>query len=158
MPIPHARRMNLIALALLVTALIAFVSFHFLVIEYDDSSPDMGWEIWPTFFDTLKNLDITDMEDMLATSAFFTYCLLVIASPFSMVLLRNSRPLWWISTITSGGAFCTISGMICLAELIGTSSTPGPGLYCLLASLALNFLGLLFIRREVPATPEVDPA
>ena len=163
MPIPHARRMNLIALALLVTALIAFVAFHFLVITVvtdpgSSRSEELGWRIWPELLEFLKDADFNDAEGMIAVSAFLTYCLLVIASPFIIPILRMSRLGWWITVIASGLAMCGFGGMILLSEDDPAYSVPGPGTYCILASLALNFLGLLFIRREVPAAPEVDPA
>ena len=164
MPIPHARRMNLIALALLITALIAFVAFHFMVITiYTDptlvsKSKETGWEIWPTLWDYLHLPDYHDLQGMTAASAFLTYSLLVVACPFILPFLRMSRLAWWITVIASGVATCGFGGIVLFTEHDPSISSPGPGLYCLLASLALNFLGLLFIRREMPAAPEVDPA
>jgi hypothetical protein len=154
MPIPHARRMNLIALALLITALIAFVAFHFLPLEiYTDPSlfskgHEIGWRIWPSLVRFLNDVDFNDLEGMIAVSAFLTYCLLVVGSPFIIPVLRVSRLGWWITVICSGLAMCGFGGMIVMTENNPSFSIPGPGLYCLLASLALNFLGLLFIRRE----------
>ena len=163
MPIPHARRMNLIALALLITALIAFVAFHFLVITiYTDpgysKTRDLGWEIWPELLEFLKDVDFDQIQGMIAASAFLTYCLLVVASPFLVPVLRISRIGWWVTVIASGVAMLGFGGVILISNDDPSFSVPGPGLYCLLASLALNFLGLLFIRREVPAAPEVDSA
>jgi drug/metabolite transporter (DMT)-like permease len=164
MPIPHARRMNLIALALLITALIAFVAFHFLAVTiYTDpglisKSQEFGWELWPALVDFLKDADFDELQGMVAASAFLTYCLLVVASPFITTILRKSRLIWWITVIASGVAMCGFGGMVLISDSDPSFSIPGPGLYCILASLALNFLGLLFIRREVPAAPEVDPA
>ncbi len=163
MPIPHARRMNQIALALLITALISFVAVHFLVLQrYTDPMLELpetvGWQVWPGMGDTLRfHLSSNDISGMVALSAFITFSLTVIGCPLLVPFLRASRISWWIVVITSGAAMCGLGGNI-LMEQDPSFSTPGPGLYCLLASLALNFLGLLFIRREVPAAPEVDPA
>ncbi len=164
MPIPHARRMNLIALSLLITALIAFIAFHFLIIErYTDPmlklGPEMvGWQVWPILYDTLtSHLGSNNISGMIALSAFITFSLIVAGCPFLIPILKVSRLSWWIVVVSSGAAMCGLGGNI-LTEQDPDFSTPGPGLYCLLASLALNFLGLLFIRREVPAAPEVDPA
>ena len=161
MPIPHARRMNLIALALLITALIAFVVFHFLSFEiYTDPSygPSNGWMMWPGLIDFLGDVDFEDLAGMIAASAFLTYSLLVVVSPFIVPFLRISRLGWWMCIIASGVAMCGFGGVVLFSGHDPSFSVPGPGFYCLLASLALNFLGLLFIRREVPAAPEVDPA
>ena len=156
MPIPHARRMNLIALALLITALIAFVAFHFLVITiYTDpgysKTRDLGWEIWPELLEFLKDVDFDQIQGMIAASAFLTYCLLVVASPFLVPVLRVSRISWWVTVIASGVAMVGFGGIVLISDDDPSFSVPGPGLYCLLASLALNFLGLLFIRREPAA-------
>jgi hypothetical protein len=153
--------MNLIALALLVTALIAFVAFHFLVITIvtdpgSSRSDESGWRIWPELLEFLKDADFNDAEGMIAVSAFLTYCLLVVGSPFILPVLRMSRLGWWITVIASGLAMCGFGGMILLSEHDPAYSVPGPGTYCLLASLALNFLGLLFIRREVPPPPALE--
>jgi hypothetical protein len=162
MPIPHARRMNLIALALLITALIAFGAFHFLIIEIypgPSLSPDLetvGWQVWPSLVETLGELHTSGMQPMVTISAFVTSALLVVACPFLVPVLRISRLIWWITVITSGAAMCGWGGVILMEPTDPTSCILGPGSYCLLASLALNFLGLLFIRREVTAAPEVD--
>lgn len=156
MPIPHARRMNLIALALLITALIGFVCFHFMVV--DDDSNEMGWEFWPSLIDFLKDADFEEVEGMIAAAAFLSYTLLVAVTPFAITALCRSRAIWWLSTIASGSAMCGLGGVIIVGLMDASGSEAGPGLYCLLGSLLLNFLGLLFIRREVPAAPEMDPA
>lgn len=160
MPIPHARRMNLVALALLVTALIAFVAFHFLRFEiYADPSygPSIGWALWPTLIDFIGDVDFNDLTGMIAASAFLTHSLLVVVSPFIVPLLRISRLGWWMSAIASGVSMCGLGGAVLFSDHDPTFSVPGPGFYAILASLALNFLGLLFVRREVPAPPMVDP-
>jgi hypothetical protein len=150
-PIPHARRMNLIALALLITALIAFVAFHFLIVDVykdpliSDELEIVGWQVWPSAFEFLQHYDTSDMHAMVAISAFVTSALLIVASPFIVPFLRISRLSWWITVISSGAAMCGLGGVILMER---SYSIPGPGSHCLLASLALNFLGLLFIRRE----------
>lgn len=165
MPIPHARRMNLIALALLITALVAFIAFHLLVFTiytatYEVSkSLEFGWQLWPELMDFLKDADFDNVPGMIGASAILTHSLLVVVSPFITNVLRTSRTSWWITAISSGVAMCGLGGIVIL--IAGSDpffSIPGPGLYCLLASLALNFLGLLFIRRQLPAAPEADLA
>lgn len=166
MPIPHARRMNLIALALLITALIAFVAFHFLPLESDTEIDRMGiephdveagWLIWQEIASFFKAPDIDDVLDMIGVSSFLSCVVLIIASPFLISVLQRSHLVWWVATIASGLVLTGLGGLVVITEL-EPDDRPGPAIYCLLASLALNFLGLLFIRREVPAAPEVDPA
>lgn len=138
--------MNLVALALLITALIGFVCFHFMVLNVDTERK--GWQIWPSLIEFLKAADFDDLQGMVAAAAFLTYTLLVVATPFAIIALCRSRLLWWLIAIASGTAMCGLGGVIILGMIDDDVSAPTPGLLCLLASLALNFLGLLFIRRE----------
>ncbi len=165
MPIPHARRMNLIALALLITALIAFGAFHFLPVmsetEFDRMGADpneinAGWSIWQEIGNFLEAPDIHDSSAMIGVSTFLTFVVLILACPFLIPLFRRSRLVWWVATIASGLVLTGLGGLLVITNL-GPGDHPGPAIFSLLASLALNFLGLLFIRREVPAAPEVDP-
>lgn len=163
MPIPHARRMNLIALALLVTALIAFVSFHFLPTisgeEVDrrgyDPNDFEGWTIWEEIGNFAKDPDIGDFQEMIGVSTFLTGVMLILSSPLIIPVLRRSRLVWWVATLGSGLVLTGLGGLLVINNLEPVIQ-PGPAIYCLLASLALNFLGLLFIRREVPAAPGVE--
>lgn len=159
MPIPHARRMNLIALALLITGLVSLIAFHpFVFVDHRPNDEAMhGWQIWPEIWRTIKSPDFNDIQSLIATSAFLTSLLLVAGAPFSIPLLRVSRLAWWLAIFVSGLALIGLSGVL-IMNYSDTSATVGPGFYCLIASQALNFLGLLFIRREIPAAPEVDPA
>jgi hypothetical protein len=60
-------------------------------------------------------------------------------------------------TISSGTAFFGLGGIL-LYHLALDPSLSSSGINCLIAAQMLHFTGLLFIRREVPAAPEVDPA
>jgi hypothetical protein len=158
MPIPHARRMNFVALAVLVTGLISLVAFHLIV--FVDHGPggamSYGWEVWPEIWEAMKDPDLNDIADLIATSAFLTSVLLILIAPFAIPLFRASRLGWWVATIVSGMALVGLSGVL----LANYSDEPsdfarlGPGFYCLIASQILNFLGFTFIRREhVPDLP-----
>jgi hypothetical protein len=160
MSIPQARRMNLIALALLITALIACVAFHFLPTisgeeidrgEYDPND-FKGWTIWEEIGNFAKSPNIGDFQEMIGVSTFLTGVLLILSSPFLIPVLRRSRLVWWIATIASGLVLTGLGGLLVISNL-EPDDQPGPAIYCLLVSLALNFLGLLFIRRELPAAP-----
>jgi hypothetical protein len=165
MPIPHARRMNLIALALLITSLIAFITFHFLPtisgeeIDREGYDPNefKGWTIWEEIGNFAKSPNIGDFQEMIGVSTFLTGVLLILSSPFLIPVLRRSRLVWWIATLGSGLVLTGLGGLLVISNL-DPDDNPGPAIYCILASLALNFLGLLFIRREIPASPEVDSA
>jgi hypothetical protein len=141
--IPHARRMNLIALALFVTALVALTAFHLLpgfVADADGIQP--GWATW-TALPELVNEVSGDPLGMIVIASFLTTALVVLACPFIASFLGRSRIAWWAVTVTSGAAFFGFGGIM-LDHLDALES----GINCLAAAQALNFLGLLFIRRE----------
>ena len=150
--------MNLIALALLVTALIAFIAFHFLPtisgVEVDrrgyDPSDFEGWTIWEEIGNFAKAPNIGDFQEMIGVSTFLTGVVLILSSPILIPVLRRSRLVWWIATLGSGLVLTGLGGLLVINNL-EPALQPGPAIYCLLASLALNFLGLLFIRREPAA-------
>lgn len=155
MPIPHARRMNLLALALLITALIAFTGFHLLPVESRIESGD-GWWVWHEIGIFLESPDLQDIQSMIGISSFLTCVVLILSGPFLIHILRRSRLACRLATIVSGMVFAGL-GVVVAIHNLRPATQPGPAVFCLLASLALNFLGLLFIRREVPAPPVVDP-
>jgi peptidoglycan/LPS O-acetylase OafA/YrhL len=153
MAISHARRMNLVALALLLTALIAFVAFHFLVVEYDsdpmvEGKHQIGWEIWRSLFEFLKQADFSESRGMVAAASFLSATLLVVLTPFLLPVLKKSRLMWWVVFIPAGMATCGFGGIVAM-NFFNAENSFGPGIPCLLAAFALNFIGLLFIRREV---------
>jgi hypothetical protein len=152
MAISHARRMNLVALAILLTGLISLVAFHLVV--FVDGRPDdevsYGWQVWPEIWKTLKAPDFDDVLDLVATSAFLTNFLLIVISPFAILLFRASRLAWWVAISISGIALVGLSGVLLVSysDSPAGSQKPGAGFFCLIASQVLNFIGLLFIRRE----------
>lgn len=145
--------MNLIALAVLLTGLISFIAFHPLVVADGRPSDDVvrGWQVWPEIWQFFKELDFSDIGDLIACSAFLTSALLIVVAPFAIPLFRASRPAWWLAAIVSGTALIGLSGIL----LVDYTNAPpdaeklGPGFFCLIAAQILNFLGLMFIRREV---------
>jgi hypothetical protein len=158
----RARWMNLIALAILVTALIAFVAFHFLVIQtYVDpgfgQAEERGWRIWLEVYEFLKDPDPGEIEAMVGVSSFMASVVLVVASPLLVPVFSRSRWAWWIAVLVSGSAMCGLGGVVLLGPSADPSyAVPGPGIHCLLAVLVLNFTGLLFIRRESRPSAEID--
>jgi hypothetical protein len=161
MPISRARQMNLVALAVLLTALISFITFHGMVLvdrrPHDEVT--YGWQVWPEIWQFARDLDFSDIADLIATSAFLTSFLLIVIAPFAIPLFRASRLAWWLAAIVSGSALIGLTGVL-LGNYLGTPSgeeKPGPGFFCLIASQLLNFLGLLFVRRECAPEPVVKP-
>lgn len=149
--------MNLVALALLLTALTAFVAFHFLVVEYESDKSEMGWEIWPSLFEFLKQADFSEPRGMIAAASFLCATLLVVLAPFLVPVLKKSRLLWWVIVIPAGMATCGFGGIVGM-NFLDFSNSYGPGIPCLVAAFALNFIGLLFIRREAPPDLLGDPS
>ncbi|MCW1883385.1 hypothetical protein OKA04_01500 [Luteolibacter flavescens] len=155
---PHARWMNVAALSLLVTALIVFVAFHFMVVDYA-SSPmgknTMGWHLWPELYRFVRMGNFSDSESTIAATCFLCATLLVALAPFSISFLQKSRLAWWVVVIPAGVATFGFGGTIGI-ELLNSPASFGPGIPCLIASFALNFTGLLLIRREPTPEPVVD--
>jgi len=149
--------MNLIALAVLLTALISLGAFHLLVLA--DRRPDEdvvhGWQVWPEIWQFFTEFDFSDIRDVIATSAFLTSVLLIVVAPFAIPLFRASRPAWWLAAIVSGSALIGLSGILLLdyTQAPEDAEKLGPGFFCLIAAQFLNFLGLMFIRREINPDP-----
>ena len=153
MPIPQARRMNLIALALFIAALVSFVGFHllpgFLIVE-DEMQP--GWAIWTILPELVAEMPGEPLM-MIIFASFITSAFLVLACPFVAGVLRRSRIAWWTVTISSGAAFFGLGGILIYHLALDPSSSTS-GINCLAAGQMLQFLGLLFIRREqAPGLP-----
>lgn len=145
--------MNLIALALLITALIAYVAFHFLPVEVYPPDlygvePERGYEIWEEVVEFAKDPSANDEQDMIALAGFLCAAFLITACPFLIPFLHRSRWMWWTVGLMSGATLCGLGGVLFLIFFYEGASIPGPAIYCLLAAMALNFIGLLFIRRE----------
>ena len=106
--IPHARRMNLIALALLISALVAFAAFHFLPLSatnpYEGPTGDYeervvrGWRIWDEVRSVLFNRYFDDILSLIAISAFLSSSLITCLSPLLLSALAKSRLIWWMGT------------------------------------------------------------
>ena len=154
--------MNRVALVLFVSALASFVAFHFvrftLILDPALSSVDnIGWRVWPELPRTLRHLSQIDWLEMIIWSGFLTNSLLLLSSPFLVVILRTSRLAWWIGILASGAAMIGFCGVLVPSIIESDRVAPGPGLVCLLAAMLLNFLGFFFIRREIPTDPVMDP-
>ena len=159
----RARWMNLIALAILVTALIAFAAFHFLVVQtYVDPGlagqpEERGWTIWLEVYEFFKDPDPDETQAMIGVASFLAATALVIACPLLVPVFNRSRWLWWIAIMASGVAMCGLGGILLFSPSDPGYAVPGPAIHCLVAVLVLNFAGLLFIRRELPPVADIEP-
>jgi len=152
MPTTHARRMNLIALAVLLTGLISLIAFHGMVFVDRGLGDEVvyGWQVWPEIWQFILDPDFSELGDLIMISAFLTSVLLIVIAPFAIPLFRASRLAWWLAAIVAGTALVGLTGVL----LVDYSDVPpdaeklGSGFFCLVTSQVLNFLGLLFIRRE----------
>jgi hypothetical protein len=150
--------MNLVALAVILTALAAFLAFH--VSPFRAGGEETGWVVWVEAANFLSDPEWSETRSLIGFSTFISGALLIVASPFLVPFLRLSRLSWWVAVLSSGMIMTGQGGLIVVTHYIDESSeTSGPALPCLIAALVLNFTGLLFIRREVPgAVIPDDPA
>lgn len=153
MPISPARRMNLIALAVLLTGLILLIAFHPMVFvdRRVDDKVVHGWQAWPEIWRFIADPDFSDLGDLIMISAFLTSVLLIVVAPFAISLFRASRLTWWLAAIVAGAALVGLSGVLLVdySDVAPEAEKLGPGFFCLIASQVLNFLGLMLIRREM---------
>jgi len=136
-----ARHVNHVALALLVAALVCWIAFHLLPMERDGGR---GWELWRQILRAPKIGSMFGWKKLLPISGFLTLGLLVPASPFVTTLLRSSTPCRWLAMLASGAAFFGFGGAVA-ASLDSSYS-----FFCLVASMFLNFFGLVCIRHVAP--------
>ena len=151
----RARVMNLVALGFFVTALLALGGFH--LTAWDLGFRIHGWRIWPALWSMAQAPDFSDTIESIGLIMFPSFVVLAVCSPFLIGVLRKSRLAWWLLVLFSG--ICLISvGLFAISE----SSLPdnpdqlGPGFFCLAGALTMNFFGMLFVRRDVPATMPID--
>ena len=152
MSIPDARRMNLIARALLITALLFFVGFHLgdWVRATLDLEPLKGWELWKNAISVVRHSNLRGLPHSLfiTMSALSVATVLICGGPFAVKPLAASRALWWGATVVSAASFVGFGGFMAYHMAENALHEPGSGFFCLLAAQMLNFIGLLFIRRE----------
>jgi len=135
-----AHPLNRLGIILLISALICLIGFHLLPIDRNSQ----GWEFWPAIWDVLTRRGRIQWESMIAISAFLTIAILVTASPFITRLLRASNLFRWLAIVASGTALLGLGGLI-LIDL-----PDGPAFVFLLATMLLNFAGLICIRPHAP--------
>jgi hypothetical protein len=133
-----ARQVNRVALALLIAALVCWIAFHLLPM---DRGGGRGWELWRQILRAPRRGSMFGWENLLSISGFLTLALLVPASPFLAPLLRSSAPCRWLAVLASGAALANFGGA--LAATHDSSFAFG----CLVASIVLNFIGLVCIRH-----------
>ncbi|WP_265593964.1 hypothetical protein [Haloferula sp. BvORR071] len=153
--------MNRTAVIVFVLGLLAFVAFHLLVVDYyvdpaiAGGAEPRGWEVWEAMWEFCKSPDLGEMPETLVLPSFVCSALLAVTSPFLVPVFRKSRPLWWLGVLVSGLVLLSLGGVTLATPVDPEISVPGPGTYCCLGALVLNFLGFLFVRRE--QRPELEP-
>jgi hypothetical protein len=156
--------MNRAARVLFIVSFGCFVAFHFASFYIFPNQPFLskdftGWNIWVAMVaDTFRHSSRVDARTMIAYSGFLTSALLLISAPFLLPVLRISRLAWWGCVLTSGIAMIGFGSVIIPQGKVSGDVVPGPGYHLLFSAMLLNFLGFLFIRREIPPNPVIDPA
>jgi hypothetical protein len=156
--------MNRAARVLFLVSFGCFVAFHFasfyiLPNQLFPSQDFAGWNIWVALVaDAFRHSSRVDVREMIAYSGFLTSALLLVSSPFLVPVLRISRLAWWGCILTSGIAMIGFGSVIIPQGTVSSDVVPGPGFYLLFTAMLLNFLGFLFIRREIPANPVIKSA
>ena len=137
-----------VSLALLVTALLLFVVFHFLHFGEDG---ERGWTIWLLIWNVFHSLLtlISQPELAVVIASFLTFTVLVVASSFLGNVWKKSRLAWGFATTFSGMAVATFWGITRYHGHFGELSESE---WCLLFATVFNFTGLLLARGRSPGT------
>ena len=128
--------LNRLGIALLIAALVCWIGFHLLPME----DHTRGWETWQSIWMIMTRGSMPGWHSMVFISSFLTLSILVMASPFATSLLQASRLCRWLAIGGSGFA------LLCLGTIILDYGPLLPALTVLLASMTLNFAGLICLR------------
>lgn len=161
-PVVNDRIRRIISMALLLSALGMFITFHFMApVEYPRNEPcECGWTMWRELFDLLRHPERIKPMDGVIASSWLMFSLLIVASPFLSMIWPRSRFAWCLVTIFSGIAALSFSLLLTIMALqdgLAGRFLLG-GWFLVIAPLA-NFLGLLLARRwrEAPRNSPVQP-
>ncbi|WP_035601384.1 hypothetical protein [Haloferula sp. BvORR071] len=147
------QRTNRTSLGLLVASIVVFAAFNLL--PWDPRSPqfEVGWKIWPT---VLSPSNWRQSGNLLPTMGLLTGVLLIVGGPFLVPLLRSSRLLWWTAALVGGLGLGSV--LLSMFAALAWSQYPlSPGVAALILSLALNFAGIISIRRHEPGSSMERP-
>lgn len=135
--------MNRLALGFFIAALVCFGVFHFMPME--GNSRIRGWVIWDELYELIKRGGWRDLNLRLGFGfgSFLGMSFLVVASPFLLPFVCNSRLVRWLLTIISFAALAGFGAFMAMRS-------PLLVLWWLFASQAFNFFGCLFLRRPMP--------
>ena len=162
MSLSRSRRMNLVALALLVSALVAFTIFHFSRVDevfgfasgwLREKDSIAGWQVWLSGWVSAKTWNTGGPNvaaEMLVSAMLTSSALSIIAAPFLLPILRSSLLAWWLVVFFSFCGICLGISIVSDYAIPEAAVLGGlrPGTYCLIFAQILNVVGLLFIRRE----------
>ena len=152
----RARLMNLVAVAFFITALIALGAFH--VTPWSKEAPDQGYHVWIEFRDMVQARDFSNPWESIGLFMFPCFALLALVSPFLVGFLRRSRLAWWMLVLFSGICLISIGAFmfVITQPAPGEPDQRGTGFFCLAGAMVLNFIGMLFVRRDgrIAAQPD----
>lgn len=132
----------------LLAALVLFTAMHFLPLSrFGD---DLGWEMWKGVGFLIWNMSrdpraIGEPRDIVVLFSFLTFSLLIVASPFLGNVWVKSILAWSMVVIFSGLAAAGFWVVVFKGAPVGDLRL---GVWCLMISPVLNFVGLLLARPQ----------
>ena len=145
--------MNRLALGFFIAALVCFGVFHF--VSIDGNPGAKGWAVWSELFHFIKRGAWRYMNPKFAFGfgSFLGMAILTLSGPFLFPVVGGSRLVRWVLTFFS---FAILAGF----GVFMVMRSPVPGLWWLLVSQILNFIGFLCLRSLKPekTAPTFPPA
>lgn len=135
-------RQRILSMVFLIAALVMFGAMHFLPL-----GGGMGWEMWPGTWGVIVNpVNFREASNAVGASSFFTFSLLIVASPFLGNVWVKSLLAWSMAVVFSGLAAAGF-WIILFRGFNYIGGIPW-GFWCLLISPVFNFIGLLLARPQ----------
>jgi hypothetical protein len=156
----RARKSDLLARVILAVALVLFLLSIFLVnMRWEDPftggmgwQEDRGYDLWKMMYEALLFEDLDHVTRFLISASVVGSAMILVA-PFLVGVLSRSRPLWWLGIICSGISLAAYAPVMIWSQWQGDWDLLKYefclGYYFDSASMVLNFVGLLCVRRRV---------
>ncbi len=137
-------RQRILSMAFLIIALALFTAMHFLPLSPYNAR---GWVVWENMWWVIRNpMILLNPVQMVAWSSFITSTLLIAASPFLGNVWIKSLLAWSMVVVFSGVA--SAGFLLVIFKDVPPRLGLYPGLWCLMISPVLNFVGLLLARPQ----------
>ena len=130
------------SMAFLLVALALFVAFHFLPFH---GRYDKGWTVWTGIWEIVSDRILPKGPDIVATTAFINFSMMIVVSPFLKNVWPKSRLAWWVAVVFSG---LTGAAIWMVFLIYGRISDLRFAEWCLLFAPLMNFIGLLLARDK----------